>query len=276
MAVIDAHHHVWRRAETPQPWIDPERMTAIDADFTLADLPAGEHGIDATVVVQSADSLRESLDLLGLVGPVAGVVGWVDILGDVAGQVVDLRNVAGPLVGIRSMVQAQHDPAYLDRPDVRAGISAVGDAGLPFDLVVRHDQLAAAARLAESHPDVLFVLDHLGKPPLTGHALGPWRADLARLAACPNVVAKLSGLATEADWASWSVATLRPAVDHALDVLGPERLMFGSDWPVCLLAVTYGRWMEVVHELTDDLAPDERDQIWGGTAARTYQLEEQG
>jgi L-fuconolactonase len=272
MAVIDAHHHVWDRARTPQPWIDPDRMAAIDADFTLSDLPTSARGIDATIVVQTADSLQESLDLLDLPYPVAGVVGWVDIVGDVAGQLARLRS--GRLVGIRSMVQAQQDPGYLERPDVRAGIAAVGQAGLVFDLVVRHDQLGSAAALAEALPDVPLVLDHLGKPPLTGHSLGPWRADLARLAACPNVVAKLSGLVTEADWDTWSTETLRPAVEHALDVFGPARLMFGSDWPVCLLASTYDRWVDTVHELIDDLPPDERDQIWGGTAARTYHVDE--
>ncbi|GAA1720216.1 amidohydrolase family protein [Isoptericola hypogeus] len=280
--VVDAHHHLWVRDCTPQAWIDPATMAAIDADFTPADLPATRHGVGATVVVQTVSRWDETVDLLataaspeGRGAGIAGVVGWADLFApDLGDRLAALR--AGPggdrLAGVRTMVQGEADPRYLDRSDVRAGIAAVGAAGLPFDLVVRDRQLASCARLAGALPDQTFVLDHLGKPPLAAGALDDWRRDLAALAARPNVVAKLSGLVTEADWGSWSTAGLRPVVDHALDVFGPDRLMFGSDWPVCLLATGYGRWLDAVRELLAALAPGELDAVLGGTACRTYRL----
>ncbi|SKC80586.1 amidohydrolase family protein [Krasilnikoviella flava] len=293
--VVDAHHHLWVRARHPQDWIDPVTMAAIDADFTPADLPAREHGVDATVVVQSVSSWSETRDLLdvaaspeGRAARVTGVVGWADLC-DAAleDRLAALREAPGGqhLVGIRTMVQAEPDPDYLDRPDVHAGVVAVGAAGLPFDLVVRADQLASCARLAAALPDTRFVLDHLAKPPIAATtpdaagrpgdpaALDAWRRDLTALAARPNVVAKLSGLVTEARWDAWTTADLRPAADHALDVFGPDRLMLGSDWPVCLLASGYGRWLAAADELLAALSADERAAVRGRTAVTTYGLD---
>jgi L-fuconolactonase len=289
--VVDAHHHLWVRSRTPQHWVDPVTMAAIDADFTPADLPAAAHGVSATVVVQSANLWSESRELLAIAGSdagraaaIRGVVAWADILDpDVGDRVAELRSGpgGGALVGIRTQVQAEQDPAYLDRDDVRRGITAACSAGaahpgLVFDLVVRADQLAACARLAAALPDVAFVLDHLGKPRLgaAGADLAAWKRGLADLAAHPNVTAKLSGLVTEARWDAWRPDDLRPAVDHALDVFGPERLMFGSDWPVCLLASDYGEWLATLGDLLAGLRPDEAAAVWAGTARRVYQLKE--
>ncbi|MFC8796689.1 amidohydrolase family protein [Promicromonospora sp. NPDC057138] len=288
--VVDAHHHLWVRSRTPQDWVDPVTMAAIDADFTPADLPASAHGVGATVVVQSADLWSESRELLaiaasddGRAAGIRGVVAWADILDPHVGdRVAALR--AGPgggaLAGIRTQVQAETDPAYLDRDDVRRGIAAACSAGaagpaLVFDLVVRDEQVGACARLAAALPEVSFVLDHLGKPSLAdGAGLAAWKRGLADLAARPNVTAKLSGLVTEARWDTWRPDDLRPAVDHALDVFGPDRLMFGSDWPVCLLATGYGRWMTTLGDLLAGLSPDEAAAVWARTARRVYQLEE--
>ncbi|ARU51621.1 amidohydrolase [Cellulosimicrobium cellulans] len=288
--VVDAHHHLWVRSRTPQDWIDPVTMAAIDRDFVPADLPAAAHGVSAAVVVQSASRWTESAELLatcaspqGRAARLAGAVVWADLMApDLTERLDALR--AGPggryLVGVRTMLQAEPDPAYLDRADVRRGVAAVGAAGLAFDLVLRDHQLPAAARLVAALPDVPFVLDHLGKPRLDaggaagadGDRLATWRHDVAALASRPNVAAKLSGLVTEARWDAWTPTDLRPAVDHALDVFGPARLMFGSDWPVCLLASDYGRWLETVRGLLADLAPGERDAVWGTTARRVYGL----
>ncbi|MFI2105617.1 amidohydrolase family protein [Isoptericola sp. NPDC019693] len=280
--VVDAHHHLWVRARHPQDWIDPATMAAIDADFTPADLPAAAHGVDATVVVQSVSRWSETDELLdvaaspaGRAAGVAGVVGWADLFDPaLEDRLAALREGPGGdrLVGIRTMVQAEADPDYLDRPDVHAGIAAVGAAGLPFDLVVRADQLGSCARLAAALPGTRFVLDHLAKPPLATGDLDAWRRDLAALAGRPNVVAKLSGLVTEARWDSWTVDDLRPAADHALDVFGPDRLLLGSDWPVCLLASGYGRWLAAADELLSGLSPDERAAVRGRTAVATYGL----
>ncbi|GAA4703838.1 L-fuconolactonase [Promicromonospora umidemergens] len=294
--VVDAHHHLWVRSRAPQDWIDPVTMAAIDADFTPADLPAAAHGVTATVVVQSANLWSEGRELLeiaasdaGRAARIGGVVAWADLLDpDVGDRVAALR--AGPgggaLAGIRTQVQAEADPAYLDRADVRHGIAAAcgaaGADGLVFDLLVRADQLPAGARLAAALPEVSFVLDHLGKPRLdtsagtgagTAPPLAAWKQGLTELAARPNVTAKLSGLVTEARWDGWRADDLRPAVDHALEVFGPERLMFGSDWPVCLLASDYGGWMATLGDLLGGLSPDESAAVWSGTAQRVYHLE---
>lgn len=294
--VVDAHHHLWVRSRTPQGWIDPVTMAAIDADFTPVDLPAAGHGVSATVVVQSASLWSESRELLavaaseeGRAARISGVVAWADILDAAVGDRVAAL-CSGPgggaLVGLRTQVQAEPDPGYLDREDVRRGIAAACSAGatksdLVFDLVVRADQLPACARLAAALPEVSFVLDHLGKPRLdTGGGtdedagLTAWARDLAVLATLPNVTAKLSGLVTEARWDAWQPGDLRPAVDHALEAFGPDRLMFGSDWPVCLLASDYGRWKTTLGDLLAGLSPDEAAAVWAGTARRVYQLEE--
>ncbi|MGW0217584.1 amidohydrolase family protein [Micromonospora chokoriensis] len=279
--IVDAHHHLWVRARHPQPWIDPRTMAAIDDDFTPVDLGPATRvaGVTQTVVVQSVAARSETPELLGIAADdplIAGVVGWVDLIADdVVERLERLRAARGGerLVGIRHLVQSEPDPAYLDRPDVRRGIAAVGAAGLAFDLLVRHHQLPAATRLVRDLPQVRFVLDHLGKPPLGIGGPGDWSRDLRTFAAEPNTTAKLSGLVTEVSGRSWTVADLRPAVEHALDVFGPGRLMFGSDWPVCLLATSYTRWVRVLGDLLDPLTDSERAAIWRQTASREYRLE---
>ncbi|MFG1869384.1 amidohydrolase family protein [Micromonospora arborensis] len=279
--IVDAHHHLWVRARHPQPWIDPHTMAAIDDDFTPIDLaPAARAaGVTQTVVVQSVAVRTETPELLGIAADdplIAGVVGWVDLTADDVGDRLDrLRAARGGdwLVGIRHLVQSEPDPEYLDRPDVRRGIAAVGAAGLAFDLLVRDHQLPAATRLVRDLPRMRFVLDHLGKPSLGHGGLGDWPRDLRALAAEPNTTAKLSGLVTEVGAPSWTTADVRPAVEHAIDVFGPNRLMFGSDWPVCLLATSYTRWVEALTDLLDPLSDDERAAIWGRTARRAYRLE---
>jgi L-fuconolactonase len=279
-SIIDAHHHLWNRGRHPQPWIDPVSMAAIDADFGLEDLAAQTQpsGVRGTVVVQSIHSEAETGDLLSTAAHselIMGVVGWVDIAApDVTDRVHRLRTMpgGGKLVGIRHLVQNEPDPAFLERGDIRRGIAAVADAGLVFDLVIRHHQLPAVIELVAGLPQVSFVLDHLGKPPLAGAELRGWAGHLRTLARLPNVSAKLSGLVTEANWSSWQPADLAPAVFHALDTFGPGRLMFGSDWPVCLLAAGYHDWVRALGELLAGRDEQEHGQIWRQTACRVYRL----
>ncbi|MEV6710162.1 amidohydrolase family protein [Micromonospora wenchangensis] len=278
---VDAHHHLWVRARHPQPWIDPATMAAIDADFTPDDLARVTRaaGVTETVLVQANSTEAETVDLLGVAADhplVRGVVGWLDVTAvDVTDRLARLRTARGGhlLVGVRYSVQDEPDPAFLDRADVRRGITAVGAAGLAFDLLVRQHQLGAAGRLARDLPEVRFVLDHLGKPALGGTDLDDWARDLRDLAAPANTTAKLSGLVTEVHRPPWTPRDLRPAVEHALDAFGPDRLMFGSDWPVCLLASTYDRWVDTLAELLDPLGDDERAAIWRHTARRVYRPE---
>jgi L-fuconolactonase len=279
--VIDAHHHVWDLGVRDQPWIEPD--WPIRRTYTLADLagPARAAGVEATVLVQTVLDPAESGEFLALAAassdpPVAGVVGWVDLTRpDVADALAELAAAEGGdrLVGIRHQVQGEPDPRWLCRPDVRRGLSAVGAAGLAYDLLTLPHQLPAAVETVRDLPDVRFVLDHLSKPPIARGQLRPWADDLRALAACPNVAAKLSGLVTEADRTGWTVERLRPYAEVALDAFGPDRLMFGSDWPVCLLATdSYDEVVDVARRLTDGLAPTERAEVFAGTARRWYRL----
>ncbi|UCM86728.1 amidohydrolase family protein [Streptomyces marincola] len=278
---VDAHHHVWDLGRRPQPWLDTARTAAIHRTLLLEDLagPAAAAGIDRTVLVQVLPDTGETAEFLALAAGdalVAGVVGWADLtLGPAVAEQLD-RLRAGPgghlLVGVRHLVQGEADPRWLCRPDVRAGLAAVAAAGLAYDLLVLPRQLPAAIETARALPELTFVLDHLAKPPIASGATEPWAGLITALAERPNVHAKLSGLVTEADWERWRVADLRPYADHALTAFGPRRLMFGSDWPVCLPAASYARVAETAGELLAGLGGTERAEVFGGTAERVYRL----
>lgn len=273
---VDAHHHLWDVTTRDHTWLDTPPMASIRKTFTVADLEAEARatGIERTVLVQvlpSVDETREFLSVARRTPLIAGVVGWVDLTRpDVADTLAGLTEPAG-LVGIRHLVQGEPDPDWLNRPDVRRGLRAVAHAGLRFDLLTLPHQLPAAIDTVRALPELTFVLDHLSKPPIASGHLEPWAPLLRELAAEPNVVAKLSGLVTEAG-PDWEVAILRPYTEFALEVFGPGRLMFGSDWPVCLLAAGYSAWAEAATELAGELSPTERAEVFGGTASRVYQL----
>ncbi|MCW2594124.1 MAG: L-fuconolactonase [Pseudonocardiales bacterium] len=274
---VDAHHHLWDLGVREQPWT--AELPALRRSFGLAELKPqlASTGIGATVVVETINVAAETPELLALsaVEPViAGVVGWVQLTrADVASRVTELR--AGPggdrLVGLRHQVQGEPDPDWLDRTDVRTGLAAVADLGLTFDLLVRSDQLPAAVRLARSLPELRFVLDHAGKPHIARGDVEPWRTHVAELARSPNVAVKLSGLVTEAA-PDWTVETLVPYARVLLDAFSPNRILFGSDWPVCLLAAGYQRVAQVAAELIEHLSPDEQADVFGANAVHWYGL----
>jgi L-fuconolactonase len=279
-AVVDAHHHLWR-ADQGYTWLDEPSLEPIRRDFGPDDLAAavGGTGVQRTVLVEGGRcDTGEAALLLGYAKQsplIAGVVAWADPADPaLADTIAGYRALPGGerLVGIRSQVQGEPDPGYLDRAEVRRGLRTIGAAGLPFDLVVRADQLPAVARLAGDLPEVRFVLDHLGKPPIAGGALETWRGHLAAVATHPNVTAKLSGLVTEADRGAWTVGDLAPFVAAAVDAFGPDRVMFGSDWPVCLLAASYARVKQALADALPPLSAAERAEVFGGTALRTYDL----
>ncbi|MFE3166972.1 amidohydrolase family protein [Streptomyces sp. NPDC059224] len=272
---VDAHHHVWDLSVRDQDWI-PEG-SALRRDFTVDDLglEARAAGVTRTVLVQTVTVPQETPEFLALAGThdlVAGVVGWTDLTDPaIADELARLRELPGGayLKGIRHQVQGEPDPQWLLRPDVRRGLAAVAGAGLVYDLVVQAHQLPAAVKAAESLPQLTFVLDHLGKPPIASGALDPWAGAVRTLAALPNTVCKLSGMVTEADPAAWTVEDLRPYAETVLDAFGPDRLMFGSDWPVCLLAGTYADVLDVAERL---IGPEERTRVFETTATRVYGL----
>ncbi|WP_416986480.1 amidohydrolase family protein [Streptomyces sp. T028] len=272
---VDAHHHVWDLSVRDQDWI--EAGSPIRRDFTIADLEpqARAAGVDRTVLVQTVTVAEETPEFLALAAAhelIAGVVGWTDLTRpDVTDELARLRDLPGGgyLKGIRHQVQGEPDPGWLLRPDVQRGLAAVAETGLAHDLVVLPHQLPACTKAAAALPQLTFVLDHLGKPPIASGGLEPWASDVRALAALPNTVCKLSGLLTQADPASWSVNDLRPYADTVLDAFGPDRLMFGSDWPVSTLAAPYGDVVAVTSAL---VSPSEHRQIFESTALRVYDL----
>ncbi|WP_030178319.1 amidohydrolase family protein [Streptomyces sp. NRRL S-813] len=277
---VDAHHHVWDLAVRDQDWITGPELRPLRRDFTMTDLApqARAAGVDRTVLVQTVTVPEETPEFLALAEEhelIAGVVGWVDLTRpDIADELARLSDLPGGrhLKGIRHQVQAEPDPQWLLRADVRRGLAAVAAAGLVYDLVVVHHQLPACARAAAGHPGLTFVLDHLGKPPIASGRLEPWATAVRALAALPNTVCKLSGLVTEADLAAWTPGDLRPYADVALEAFGPRRLMYGSDWPVCTLAADYSDVLTTARGLTAALSEPERVEIFEGTATRVYGL----
>jgi L-fuconolactonase len=275
--VIDAHHHLWDLDRAEYPWMADDALAPIRRTFTIDDLQAelDANAVDATVVVQARSDTAETADLLRIGGPIAGVVGWVDLTApDVADTIAGLQQGpgGGRLVGIRHQVHDEDDPEWLLRDDVHDGLIAARNAGLTYDLLVREAQLPAARAVAEEIPDLRFVIDHLAKPRIAEGEIEEWSRLLAPFAALPNVSCKVSGMVTEADWHAWSAADLRPYVDAVLGWFGPARLMFGSDWPVCLLAAPYAEVVGTAWALLDDLSGAEQAAAFGGTATDVYGL----
>ncbi|MFJ8506463.1 amidohydrolase family protein [Streptomyces avermitilis] len=277
---VDAHHHVWDLSVRDQDWITGPELQPLRRDFTVADLePAARAaGVDRTVLVQTITVAEETPEFLALAAEselIGGVVGWIDLTRpDVADELARLAELpdGAYLRGIRHQVQGEPDPDWLLRPDVRRGLAAVAGAGLVYDLVVLPHQLPACVKAAAGLPGLTFVLDHLGKPPIASGALEPWATHVRALAALPNTVCKVSGMLTEAGPGTWTTDALRPYADTVLDAFGPGRLMFGSDWPVCTLAASYGQVIDVTYELTAALGADEREDLFSGTATRVYGL----
>ena len=284
LALIDAHHHVWDLARRPQDWLDEPAYAPIRRTFTVADLHAAVtrtiagRGLTAGVVVQCVTSPEETEELLAMAGReprVGAVVGWADLTDPAIGDAVD-RLRAGPgghlLRSLRHLVQAETDPGWLQRPAVERGLGALAERGLGYDVLIRAGQLPQAIRLAERLPGLRLVVDHAAKPPIAGGDLAAWRREMGELAAHPQVCCKVSGLVTEADHASWTTADLRPVWDLLLAAFGPHRLMFGSDWPVCVIAGGWNGWAAAVEELLCGLTPAERHAVLAGTATTFYRL----
>ena len=276
MVAVDAHHHLWT---ADYAWLADPALARIRRDYTVEDLRGHlkAAGVDRTVLVEAASceaaETRRFLALAARTPEIVGVVGWASLTDPIVAATIAGHQAApggSYLVGVRDQAQG-HGDDWLDRPSVLAGVRAVAGAGLVNELVVRSAQLPSVVRVLDAVPDGRFVLDHLGKPSVRdGRAgLDEWRALIAPVAARPHVVAKVSGLVTEADWAAWTVQDLRPFVETAVELFGTDRLMFGSDWPVCELAASYE---QVKQSIVDILGGTPAD-VFASTAQRTYELE---
>jgi L-fucono-1,5-lactonase len=274
---VDAHAHVWDLAVRDQPWI--AEGAAIRRTFGLADLHHAVAGtpVEQVVLVQVINDADETADLLRCSAAdsfVAGVVGWADLSQpDLADVLEEYRAGPGRLLGIRHQALAEPDPAgWMRSGPVHRGLAALDRAGLPFDLILRPEHAEAGAELARAHPSLAIVVNHLGKPPIATGDLGPWSEAIRRLAAEPNVRCKISGLTTLAG-RHWDSALAMPFLDVALDVFGPGRLMFGSDWPVCTGATSYAETYALAASACAQLSPTETAAVLGDNARRIYGLD---
>lgn len=272
--MVDAHQHFWRIDRGDYGWLSG--LPKINRDYLPADLAPllRNAGIDRTVLVQCAETVDETHFMLGLAEDapfVAGVVGWVDFAApDAARQIADLAKNA-KLVGLRPMLQDMEDKAWILREEVSPALAAMAAHGLRLDLLIKPPHLPHIPALAERYQNLPMVVDHCAKPYIARGEIAPWREQMAAIARLPNVHCKLSGLITEAgDW--WNVPKLMPYVEAVIELFGPTRIMWGSDWPVCLLAGEYAAWRTAALDLTAHLSARDRDEIFGGAAARFYGL----
>lgn len=274
---IDAHQHFWHYHAAHFPWIDAAKARLM-RDYLPADLEPvlRASGFEACIAVQARHDVDETRFLLEMAHAhpfVAGVVGWVDLQADDVRDQLAYWAADPKLVGIRHIVHDEPDDRFMLRPAFLRGLGLLAEFDLTYDLLLFPRHLPVAIDVVARFPDQRFVVDHLAKPPIKAGEIDAWARDLVRIAAYPNVCAKLSGLVTEADWAGWTPDDLRPYLDAALDCFGASRLMVGSDWPVCTLAGEYGRVMAPVVEFAERLPAADRDAMLGGTAANVWRLE---
>ena len=277
---IDSHHHVWDLSVREQGWMVGEALDPIKKNFSINDLrqAIAGCGIEKTVVVQTVTNYDETPELLELAEDdelVAGVVGFLKIdSGDAISHLDKYESMRGfkHLVGIRDIAHDYEDIGYLAKPEVVENVQELGRRGLVYDLLTKTPHMQAAIDLVKQSPGTQFVLDHISKPYMAKGEMQPWADKLRELASFENVVIKVSGLFTEADWKNWKTEDFWPYLDHVTNLFTPARMMFGSDWPVCLLAATYRQSIDLMEQFTKSFSDAERKDFWAGTANRTYNL----
>jgi len=275
---IDAHQHFWQLSRPfDYRWLDAPALAPIRRDYLPADLEPHLRGagVAKSIFVQTQHDLEENRWVLGLAEQhdfIAGVVGWVDLASEACEeQLLELKRHR-KFVGVRHVTQDEPDDDFIVRPDIIRGLRVLEKHGEPFDLLFYVNHLRHVPALARQVPSLPMVIDHLAKPRIRERRMDDWLPQFRAAAAFPNVYCKLSGMITEADWGRWTVEDLKPYVQAALDLFGPPRLMFGSDWPVCELAGSYGRARDALVEALGPLGEAERGQVFGGTASRFYRL----
>jgi L-fuconolactonase len=274
--IIDAHHHFWRYDPQQYAWID-DAKSVLRRDFLPEHLAAeiAAAGVDGVVSVQARQTIEETDCLLDFADRnefICGTVGWIPLISPRVADDLAMFSRHKKLKAVRHVLQDEPDDDYMLRADFNDGIGSLARFGLAYDILIFERQLPQAIRLVDRHPSQLFVLDHVAKPRIGEGLLSPWRENIRELARRQNVYCKISGMVTEADWRRWTPKQLRPYYDVVLEVFGPRRLMFGSDWPVCLLACEYRRWKDIVSDYIAALSPAEQQRILGETAIEAYRL----
>lgn len=274
---IDSHHHLWSYSADQYGWINDE-MTVLQADYLTQQLGqiANDHSIDGFVTVQARQSLDENDTLLALAqreSRIRGIVGWVPLVDPSVGSLIEKYASQDLIKGFRHVVQDEPDDRFLLREDFNRGIAELAGFDLVYDILVYARQLSASIEFVDRHPSQRFVLDHIAKPTIRSNQFDQsWADDLRELAKRDHVVCKFSGIVTEVRDQDWSIDLIRPYWDVVLDAFAPERIMFGSDWPVCLLRAKYADWLSTMRELTSELSGDEQSAIFGDNAVRVYRL----
>jgi L-fuconolactonase len=273
---IDSHHHFWSYSAEEYPWIG-DAMAGLRRDFLPEHLKTeiAAVGIDGVVSVQARQTVGETAWLLSLADGndfIKGVVGWVPLAEPGVREVIAKFAANPKLRAVRHVVQDEPDDRFILREDFNCGVSVLKDFGLVYDILIFERHLAPSIEFVDRHPQQVFVLDHIAKPRIGDGSPEPWRKNTRELARRQNVFCKVSGMATEADWKTWSEEQLRPYFDVVLEAFGPKRLMFGTDWPVCLAASGYARWMETVRKFAAGLSADEQEWLFGKTAEQAYGL----
>lgn len=275
--VVDAHQHCWKMGRFDYAWLDAPELAPIRRDRLPADLRLliAQVGVDKTVLVQTQHHVEETRWALRLADQhdfIAGVVGWVDLASRRCEEQLLQLKEHPKFVGVRHVTQDEPDEDFIVSESVVRGLKILEKHGIPFDLLFYVNHLRHAPTLAEKLPDLPMVLDHLSKPNIKDRQIDQWLDHFKKAARCPNIYCKLSGMITEADWQNWTPSDLRPYVQAALDHFGPDRCMFGSDWPVCELAGSYRQVYEALCEALGPISQSERTKIFGATATKFYRL----
>ena len=280
--VIDAHQHLWRFTAEEFDWLTEPEYTALRRNFALAELRTEmlEADIAGTVAVQARQTLEETRWLLELARTtlpgdarplIRGVVGWAPLADETFPATLESLRAEPLLKGLRHVVQGEPE-GFLAGAAFHRGVAAMAGTGLVYDILILERQMVEATAFVDQHPRQSFVLDHVGKPRIAEGAIEPWATQVRELARRENVTCKVSGLVTEAEWATWTPESLRPYLDVVAEAFGPERLMAGSDWPVCLVASGYGQWWRMLETYFAAFSDDERAAVFGGVATRVYGL----
>ncbi|MBB1646443.1 amidohydrolase [Sphingobacterium sp. UME9] len=273
---IDTHQHFWKFDPIRDSWIT-EEMQVIRRDFSPLDIQfvLERNGFGGSVAVQADQSKEETAYLVQLANDypfIKGVVGWIDLQAADIRQQLDAYQSDKVIKGFRHIVEGEADPDFLIRPAVLNGLKALADYGYTYDLLIRPRHYAATLDCVQQNPNLQFVLDHIAKPPIKSKAFDEWAAFIDALSAFPNVVCKVSGLATEADWEGWKLDDFKQYLEHIFARFGKERIMYGSDWPVCLLAASYEESIAIVEDKLGQFTAAEKNAFWAENAIRVYNL----